>query len=705
MLYTSRDLSGPLGTSRNKHSIIECSDKEGCKYFFHPQAPSETTIHWNDAVKDKRERSTDFAINVLYVLGFIGMGDGPTEAGRLLGLLGLPNDTTMGTRSFGIIEERIAVIIRELCDEIINENLIEEAKLSMEASTQDHLDFNLWKSSLTDKTLLLPESKKPRVDASYDMAWQQKGSGHQYNSLSGHGTMVGNLTRKVIGLAIKSKRCNTCVCWEKKHPDIPVPDHTCWKTHEGSSGSMESAACVELIVDCYRSKNCIIRRLCCDDDSSIRADCQWCNADYLLNNNTDVLPMVPKKTGINKGQLQQRPDKGKLPRDVPEPLFIADPNHRCKGLTGDLIALAKAKVNDRMTMTRMDATRIGKNFGYMARTLKNRPESEFEDAAKAVLEHHFDCHENCGDWCKRRLESAAQKQASKKYYRSKTMDAKLYVVVQQTIARFITKDKLLEMAHGLDTNMNEAFNNICTWFAPKNKVFAGAYSLHNRIAFAVGINSLGVLEYFVRLYRKLGITMTDNVLHYLTKKEHKRSRKLAKVKTSEAKREKNKRKHDKLSKDVAVAKMELHKRLGTYRKGMNLDDPFGDEGAAENRPSKKQRTHAVFCEWCGRRDHVTKRSKKCTAPPDGEKKYRKQDGSLLTEPARLLVVEEDNDPMVDSVLFGVVADSDSCEDSDLQPLVHMPGEEGFDEDLFLLAELGPAASADDDSVAVVGGTL
>jgi hypothetical protein len=134
------------------HIGIECSDKEGCKYFLHPQTPSETTIHWNDAVRDKRERNTDFAVNVLYVLAFIGMGDGPTEAGRLLGLLGLPNDTSMGTRSFGIIKERIAVIIRELCDEIIEENLIAEAKVSMLASTQDSFHFELWKSALTDKT-------------------------------------------------------------------------------------------------------------------------------------------------------------------------------------------------------------------------------------------------------------------------------------------------------------------------------------------------------------------------------------------------------------------------------------------------------------------------------------------------------------------------------------------------------------------------
>jgi hypothetical protein len=70
-----------------------------------------------------------------------------------------------------------------------------------------------------------------------------------------------------------------------------------------------------------------------------RADCQWSNEDSLFNHNTNVLPKVAKKHGINKGALQDRPEKGKLPRSVPEPLFVADPNHRRKGLTGELIKL------------------------------------------------------------------------------------------------------------------------------------------------------------------------------------------------------------------------------------------------------------------------------------------------------------------------------------------------------------------------------
>ena len=43
----------------------------------------------------KITRITDFAVNVLCVLGFLSSGDGGTEAARLLGMLGIANDATM----------------------------------------------------------------------------------------------------------------------------------------------------------------------------------------------------------------------------------------------------------------------------------------------------------------------------------------------------------------------------------------------------------------------------------------------------------------------------------------------------------------------------------------------------------------------------------------------------------------------------------
>jgi hypothetical protein len=142
--------------------------------------------------------------------------------------------------------------------------------------------------------------------------------------------------------------------------------------------------------------------------------------------------------------------------------FVADPNHLSKGLMGELIKLDKSVIKVKHTMTRMDSTRIGKNFSYMARTLHNRPVDEFVNAAKAVLGHHFDNHQYCGDWCSRKHKAAVQRARIIKYYRLKDKDAKLYNVLAEKLERFISLDKLVEMGHGMDTNVNEAFNQICT---------------------------------------------------------------------------------------------------------------------------------------------------------------------------------------------------------------------------------------------------
>jgi hypothetical protein len=197
---------------------IECMN-DNCGFIFHPPAPAGTTIHL--ARGDNYERSTDYAINVLYVLGFMSMGDGCTEAARLLGLLGLPNDTKMKGRSFVIIEDRVGPIIRYLCKETIMDNLMEEARLSMEShESHDEHDYKVWKDSLTDKTIKLTKAKMPKVHGSYDMAWQQKGSGHQYNSASGHGTILeGELAKSLRSSSnarpvslVKHGRRRTLVC-------------------------------------------------------------------------------------------------------------------------------------------------------------------------------------------------------------------------------------------------------------------------------------------------------------------------------------------------------------------------------------------------------------------------------------------------------------------------------------------------------------
>ena len=106
---------------------------------------------------------TDYTLNVKYVIAFLSCGDGSTEAARLLGFMGLPNDTTMETRSFSIIENRIAPLILELLEEILRDNLVEEVMLTRAASNADNADLDLfqfverqpWRSYFADRHAIL----------------------------------------------------------------------------------------------------------------------------------------------------------------------------------------------------------------------------------------------------------------------------------------------------------------------------------------------------------------------------------------------------------------------------------------------------------------------------------------------------------------------------------------------------------------------
>lgn len=100
-----------------------------------------------------------------------------------------------------------------------------------------------------------------------------------------------------------SKQCAKC----SKHnnnpmnEDLSVPEHCCVKNFEGSSGTMEPQACVDIATELHDKCQVNIRMIRVDDDATTRSAIRWNNADCLINNNTDVLPQVPITKGPNKG--------------------------------------------------------------------------------------------------------------------------------------------------------------------------------------------------------------------------------------------------------------------------------------------------------------------------------------------------------------------------------------------------------------------
>ena len=542
------------------------------------------------------ERTTDYAINVLYILGFIASGDGGREAERLLGFLGLPNATTMDRRSFSTIEKRIAPVLVQLLEEILQENLEKEVRLVMEkAAPFDQIKFDNWKEAVNTNNTngdLLP-ADYPILNAATDMGWQGR-----KQSSSGHAFMVGHETRKVVAWALYSKRCG--VCQRAKGRAVAVPPHDCSKNYVGSSKAMEARAVLEMYVALYRSKQVKLGLIVSDDDTTMRSKLKWNNHDHMINFNTTITPTVTSKNGI----LRTRPDKGCIPVDMPQPLFGADPNHRTKLVGKQVYGLAKRKKEDNFTMTEMDAYRIKHNYGYMVRSIPDLEEAQYCKAATAVVDHHFGKHDDCGTWCRQKDLTAAERVASGKFYRCMTKDEDLYKTIRTCIDTYCTFEAMKEVAHGHDTQVNESLNNTISWHAPKNKVYSSSVSLRNRLAMAVGISSIGTLEYFTRLFGKLGIVVEADTLHFLEQRDNNRAAKITKATTKEFKKQRLKVKHEKLKENTRIAIKERRNREGTYGTGIGMEGGgYTEEDFAADT--------IVVCTRCKKVGHKTANSKDC----------------------------------------------------------------------------------------------
>ena len=151
-----------------------------------------------------KARIIDWETNVLFMLSFLSVGDGGTEAGRFLGMLGLPNATTFGPRSFGIIEEYVGPVLQDVANELVyGKNLVEEVKHSLgdQSDAKGTLLFDLWREKR------LPQELWPKITCGGDMGWQKRSSGNSYSSLSGDACFIGQHTRKPVAWYVMGKAC------------------------------------------------------------------------------------------------------------------------------------------------------------------------------------------------------------------------------------------------------------------------------------------------------------------------------------------------------------------------------------------------------------------------------------------------------------------------------------------------------------------
>jgi hypothetical protein len=176
-------------------------------------------------------------------------------------------------------------------------------------------DLNLLKETMGKIAVLGQDGTvKYPIDISYDMGWQKLAK--TYNSLSGHGLMIGNRTKNVVAYQAYSKSCGVCERHSKKMLsqttiNSSTPDHRCPKNHTGSSKGMEAKAALDCAnkVWLHSEIAAFIELICIDNNALTKAYLQHSFEDLDSNN----LPCPKDKNG--KTKTGKKNDKGRLGKD------------------------------------------------------------------------------------------------------------------------------------------------------------------------------------------------------------------------------------------------------------------------------------------------------------------------------------------------------------------------------------------------------
>ena len=328
-----------------------------------------------DFTWDAKAKMVSFDLNIRAILGSFMIGTGGHDVGKLLTMMGIPGGSSF-ERGFYRHGQHVHDRIIKRCRAIIDRSLRDELKTTVTETWDAAKPHDL----LTEALGLIDNGRYEELDdligptplsVSYDMGWQRRGGGRVFDSLSGHGYLMGCLNGKVIHAGVLKKRCSTCM----RHDGLVdhLPQHKCNVNHSGSSGSMESKLALCMVTDICRETNgaANVGELVTDDDSTMRA-----NLKHKTNNN-----------------------KGKLDDNVPEPTFLADPGHRVKVMVKKLFARV-SKNKDPNKIKNIDALRIKK---YTACYITQKRTGDFGDFVRnalAPVEHMFDNHIYCdSSWC------------------------------------------------------------------------------------------------------------------------------------------------------------------------------------------------------------------------------------------------------------------------------------------------------------------
>jgi hypothetical protein len=209
---------------------------------------------------------------------------------------------------------------------------------------------------------------------------------------------------------------------------------------------------------------CYVANLVTDDDSSVR---KILTHSYRKQLAASVITDADWPRYANG---KKKPDNGLLSLLHAIIRFLADKGYRVRGYSRFLFAEAIKSIANGCGCTKVDAERIKRRLSWTLRLhcLFGIYE-QFQTAVLAVLEHHFNNHQFCGNWCKSTSGTAEEVSAAGLRFRCKERNKELYLVLKKHHEEFMEESKLRQLFHSYDTNTVEGFNKFLTKFLLKDR--------------------------------------------------------------------------------------------------------------------------------------------------------------------------------------------------------------------------------------------
>ncbi|XP_062601452.1 uncharacterized protein LOC134263157 [Saccostrea cucullata] len=373
-----------------------------------------TSVATGRRQNDEKNGQGSFHINTKLGVALVHAGIGEAAISRIFATLNIP---CISPKSLKKQERKAGSAIEKIANESCDNALAQEAEQSSNG-------------------LVL----------SYDAGWQKRGSGRNYSSLSGHGSMFGLETKKLVGFSVKNKTCRKCDIAFRKG-EIASP-HDCRKNWDGSSKAMEPAMAVDILNN-IKEKGHQVRTIVMDDDATTIA---------------------------------------KIRREVDESIHkSSDRNHTVKNFTNTLYTVQKDKKLHKVLSSKT-INHIKKCFCYALASNKDSP-STLRDNLLAIPHHLYGDHQKCSEtWC-RYLQRPDKYIPKNLPYGKYLSDKELFTELNQIFTQYSEiADKLSTLE---STQRNENFNQMVAHKNPKNRCYSTSESTSVRVAAAVCQQNMG----------------------------------------------------------------------------------------------------------------------------------------------------------------------------------------------------------------------